>query len=126
MEGCSWCSPPAPRPSRAERRAQGVTAGTITHSEAADLPPTLTAAQVAGLWGVARWSIYVNAEQGTLPVAPLRVGRSLRWPTVPVLRSVGIDPDSLTSPHEDDESPQYTGGTEGPCHADGTRPDGSV
>ena len=50
--------------------------------------PTLGAEEVADLYGCSSWSIYKN--KGDLPVAPIRVGRSLRWPTLSVLRSLGL------------------------------------
>jgi len=56
-----------------------------------ELPPTLGAREVAELWGVARWAVYEHVEDGQLPVAPLRVGRALRWPTALVLEALGIE-----------------------------------
>lgn len=56
------------------------------------LPPTLGVSEVAGVWGCSPWAVYEMARAGRCPVAPLHLGRKLRWPTLPVLRSVGLDP----------------------------------
>jgi len=53
---------------------------------------TLGVDEVAELYGMSRWTIYEQANAGTLPVLPLRIGRTLRWPTVAVLRSLGVEP----------------------------------
>jgi hypothetical protein len=53
---------------------------------------TFRAAEVAELYGVAEWTVYQHPDE--LPVAPLRVGRALRWPAAPVLRSLGIEVES--------------------------------
>lgn len=55
-----------------------------------DLPPTLTAEQVAEMWGCSTWAVYAMAKAGECPVAPLKLGRRLVWPTMGVLRSVGL------------------------------------
>ncbi|WP_433781591.1 hypothetical protein ACQPX6_17590 [Actinomycetospora sp. CA-101289] len=98
--------------------------GNIVGVDAADLPTTLSAAEVAELWGVAKWSIYVNADAGLLPVAPLRVGKSLRWPTMLVLRSLGLDADGdadpLISGQVESGSAQFSEGAEGSRHANVT------
>lgn len=56
------------------------------------LPPTINVQQTAGIWGCSTWALYEQAKAGTCPVAPLRLGRCLRWPTALVLRSIGIEP----------------------------------
>lgn len=53
--------------------------------------PTLKAPQVADLWGVSVDTLYETVRAGTCPVQPLRIGRTLRWPTRSVLRSLGED-----------------------------------
>jgi predicted DNA-binding transcriptional regulator AlpA len=50
---------------------------------------TFRAAEVAELYGVSEWTVYQHPDE--LPVAPIRVGRTLRWPAAPVLRSLGIE-----------------------------------
>jgi len=60
---------------------------------------TLKAADVAAIWGVSPWEVYVSRARGDLPVAPLVIGkRILRWSTAAVLRSVEFDipPGTLT------------------------------
>jgi hypothetical protein len=60
-----------------------------------DLGTTLGADQTAAIWDMCKWALYAGARAGTLPVAPLHLGRKLRWPTRPVLESVGIHLDEL-------------------------------
>ena len=50
---------------------------------------TYGADEVAELYGVSEWLVYQRPDD--LPVAPIRVGRTLRWPAAPVLRSLGIE-----------------------------------
>ncbi len=59
-------------------------------SDLRDLPPTLTAEQVAEMWGCSTWAVYAMAKAGECPVTPLKLGRKLVWPTLGVLRSVGL------------------------------------
>ncbi|MDQ3641493.1 MAG: hypothetical protein M3450_08535 [Actinomycetota bacterium] len=63
----------------------------MTREEAALLPTTIDGHQVAELWGCSYWSVLDQVKAGTCPVAPLRLGRKLRWPTAMVLASVGIE-----------------------------------
>ncbi len=56
------------------------------------LPPTLLTAQAAEVWGVGVDHLWKLAREGGAPVEPLRLGHALRWPTVAVLRSVGVEP----------------------------------
>lgn len=60
--------------------------------DVAQLPTVLRAEAVADIWDMSTDSVYQGARDGTLPVAPLSFGRSYRWPTVAVLKSVGIYP----------------------------------
>lgn len=55
------------------------------------LPPTLSATGAGGVWGCSEWTVRQHVGDGTLPVEPLRLGRLLRWSTVAVYLSVGID-----------------------------------
>jgi predicted DNA-binding transcriptional regulator AlpA len=55
-----------------------------------NLPPTLKTEQVAKLWGVSPWFVYELVRRGEAPVAPIHLGRSLRWPTARVLKSLGV------------------------------------
>jgi len=52
--------------------------------------PTLGADEVAALLGVSPWLVYQQARAGECPIAPIRVGRRLRWPTVAVLGVLGL------------------------------------
>ena len=50
--------------------------------------PTIGAVEMAELYGCSPWFVYQH--QNEFPVAPIRVGRKLRWPTAPVLASLGL------------------------------------
>lgn len=63
-------------------------------SELTELPPTLSTAQAAAVWGVGVDHLWALAHAGKAPVEPLRLGRKLVWPTAKVLRSIGFDPES--------------------------------
>lgn len=54
----------------------------------------MSAEEVAEVWGCSAWTVYQQAKAGTLPVAPLRLGRLLRWPAAAVYASVGLRSDS--------------------------------
>lgn len=62
-------------------------------ADAADLPPVLTSEQVAEILGVGVDHVWAMAREGTAPIEPLRLGRSLRWPTAPLLQLLGIQPE---------------------------------
>jgi excisionase family DNA binding protein len=59
-------------------------------AEVADLPPTLTTAEAADLLGVSVDHLWALARAGEAPVAPLRLGRSYRWPTARLLDLLGL------------------------------------
>ena len=59
--------------------------------EVADLPTTLDGRQTAELLGCSYWSLLQQVKAGTCPVAPLRLGRALRWPTRAVLKALHLD-----------------------------------
>ena len=63
----------------------------ITLADVPALPPTLRDAQAAEILGVSVDSLGEQARQETAPVEPLYIGRSRRWPTVPLLAVVGIE-----------------------------------
>jgi len=77
--------------------------------DVAQLPPTMTVDQVAELWGCSTWAVYAMERHGKTPVRALRLGRKMRWPTLLVLRSIGIEhlPDGAAD--QRDEAP-LTGG----------------
>lgn len=62
-------------------------------AELADLPPTLDTSAAAELFGVSTDHLWALAREGRAPVEPLRLGRTLRWPTAKVLAVLGIEPD---------------------------------
>lgn len=62
-----------------------------TLGDVASLPPTLNDAQAAEVWGISADSLGEQARNKCAPVEPLYLGRSRRWPTVLVLRSIGIE-----------------------------------
>jgi hypothetical protein len=57
--------------------------------------PTIGVEELADLYGCSTWQVYQH--QNEFPVAPIRVGRLLRWPTLPVLQSLGLAQDDPTS-----------------------------
>ncbi|MGI8631610.1 MAG: helix-turn-helix domain-containing protein [Solirubrobacterales bacterium] len=59
--------------------------------ELSGLAPTLSTAEAAEILGVGVDCLWALARSGTAPVAPLRLGRRLRWPTAAVLSAVGIE-----------------------------------
>jgi excisionase family DNA binding protein len=59
-------------------------------TEVTDLPPTLTTAEAADLLGVSRDHLWALARAGEAPVAPLRLGRTYRWPTARLLDLLGL------------------------------------
>jgi hypothetical protein len=63
------------------------------------ITPTLGAEEMAALYGCSSWAIYQHKDE--LPVKPIRVGRSLRWPTAPVLRSLGLETEAEVNPVTD-------------------------
>ena len=58
-----------------------------------DLPPTLDTPRAAELLGVSIDHLWKMGREGTAPVVPLRLGRAYRWPTAPLLRAIGLDPE---------------------------------
>ena len=70
----------------------------MTLADLADLPPTLDGHQVAKIWGCSYWCLLEMRKAGTCPVAPLSLGRHLRWPTVSVLEAIGVTGEVSTSP----------------------------
>lgn len=69
-------------------------------ADLADLPatPTWSTDVVAALYGHSTWSLYEIVRNGggiDLPdgttIRPHRVGRSLKWPAVPIRRALGLD-----------------------------------
>lgn len=63
---------------------------TVVIADLDALPPTLDAQQVAGILGCSVWCLYETVKRGECPVAPLHLGRKLRWPTAAVLHAVGL------------------------------------
>lgn len=61
------------------------TNGRITHADLASLPTVLDVPTAAQLLGISRSVAYQLAADDRLPVPVLRVGRSLRIPTAPLL-----------------------------------------
>ena len=55
------------------------------------LPPTLTAGQVSEILNIGRNQVYARARSGDLPV--LRLGVTLRFPTIKILEMLGLDDD---------------------------------
>ena len=49
--------------------------------EVPNLPTVLDGRVTAELFGCSYWSLLEQVKAGTCPVAPLRLGRKLMWPT---------------------------------------------
>jgi predicted DNA-binding transcriptional regulator AlpA len=54
------------------------------------LPPALTTAQAAELLSVPTAHLWKLVREGSAPVPVLRIGRSLRWPTRPIIEALGL------------------------------------
>ncbi|CAN5829539.1 hypothetical protein BH23ACT2_BH23ACT2_07320 [soil metagenome] len=54
-------------------------------------PPTLTMAEACELLGISRWTGYELVKRGEFPVPLVRLGRTIRIPTQPLLDLLGID-----------------------------------
>jgi predicted DNA-binding transcriptional regulator AlpA len=68
--------------------------------EVGSVPPTLTAPQVAELFGVGVDHVYAEVRAGEWPTPCLRIGRAVRFPTVPALEALGLWPlQPARSPH---------------------------
>lgn len=85
-----------------------------------DPPPTTVPVDVvARAWGCSTWAVYQGARRGELPVLPLRVGRTMRWPTLAVLRSLapvnGEGPAAEAGPSEVTRLDASRNGDRGPA-----------
>jgi excisionase family DNA binding protein len=69
------------------------------------LPPTLSTREAAELFGVHHETLLAAVRDGTSPVAPLRIGRRMVWPTTLVLDAVGLSGDSEGRGSTPDPSP---------------------
>ena len=78
-------------------RASNTPASRFTLADIPGLPPVLDLKTAARLLGIGSTTAYQMAQAGTLPVPVLRHGRSIRIPTAPLLRLLG-----LTVPGGDD------------------------
>jgi len=63
----------------------------MTLADVALLAPTLNDAGAAEIWGVSPDLVGEQARNNCAPVEPIYLGRCRRWPTIAVLRSVGIE-----------------------------------
>ena len=57
------------------------------------LPPLLTSEQCAQVFDISVDHLYALRRAGKAPIEPISLGRSLRWPTLPVLRLLGVQPE---------------------------------
>jgi predicted DNA-binding transcriptional regulator AlpA len=55
------------------------------------VPPTLDTATAAEMFGVGKDHLYNLVRSGEAPIEPLRLGRTIRWPTARVLDLLGLD-----------------------------------
>ncbi len=74
-------------------------------TDVANLPPTLTSAEAAELLGVSVDHLWELARSGEAPVAPLRLGRILRWPTAPLLALLGLNATGGGDPAAEHDAP---------------------
>lgn len=56
-----------------------------------EIPAVMTTAEAAELLRVRPDLLWKLAREGRAPVEPLRLGRSLRWPTARLLAALGED-----------------------------------
>lgn len=57
------------------------------------LPATVDTREAAAWLGVNYETLLDAANDGTAPVAPLRIGRRFRWPTALLLEALGVPAD---------------------------------
>lgn len=76
-----------------------------TLAQAASLPPTLRLEDAARMLGIGRSTAYLLAAQDALPVPVLRIGRSYRVPTAPMLALLGLTPATAPRALADGEEP---------------------
>ncbi len=62
-----------------------------TSAGAAGLPPTVSVEQAGEMLGIGRTLAYRLAARGELPVPVVRIGRSLKVPTAPLLALLGLN-----------------------------------
>lgn len=74
-----------------------------TAAELASLPPMPDVPTTAWLLGISRTSAYQLAAADALPVPVIRIGRSLRIPTAPLLALLGHAP-ATDGPREADRA----------------------
>jgi excisionase family DNA binding protein len=68
-----------------------------------NLPPTISAKEVASILGIGLNQTYALAHDGEIPV--LKLGRSLRFPTARILEMLGIESESRAGPPGAREGP---------------------
>ena len=61
------------------------------------LPATRDVKGCARLVGVHPETVYESLRNGTFPVQPIRIGRTVRFSTMRVLDELGIDPSDLVT-----------------------------
>jgi excisionase family DNA binding protein len=108
---------PSPRsPGTTSTAAPGSTLDDLTA-----LPPTLDVETAARLLGIGRTTAYQLAARNALPIPVLRIGRTLRIPTTPLLTLLGITPpdtSTTTEPGPHGAAPECHAAPPGPDPAD--------
>jgi hypothetical protein len=61
-------------------------------ADLSSLAPTMSTAEAAEVFGVHVNHLWKLAREGRAPITPLKLGHALRWPTLAVLRCVGVEP----------------------------------
>ena len=74
-----------------EAQGTGVPFGPVGPGAVGRVAPTVSVAVAAAWLGIGRTTAYRLAAEGGLPVSVVRIGSSLRVPTAPLLRLLGLD-----------------------------------
>lgn len=68
----------------------------LTDLDIANMPAALTADEVADLFNIGKDHLYAEVRADRWPTPVLRIGRALRFPTAPILESLGLWPATPT------------------------------
>lgn len=71
-------------------REQAEAAAAAILADPASAPATVNGRVAAVLLGSNYWSLLTTVREGTCPVPALRIGRSIRFPTRPLLATLGV------------------------------------
>jgi hypothetical protein len=80
-------------------------ATTLGEIDVASLPTSLNTEEAARLLRLSRVGLWGMARDGDAPVPFFHAGAALRWPTAPILRLLGLDPNEDDTSREPESSP---------------------